>query len=210
MNISSIRALVRKDLRDTNSAIYRWPDEVLDRHISRAVAEYSAAVPREMTMTFTTIYGNREIDLTPIIDRVCVMAAEYPAGENPRRFRRFSIWAHRLTLEGDPAPDGSDLTVYYGALHTLDTVTSTLPAGHHDLIATGAAAYAAIEWAAFAVNRVNSGADAAGGYFRWGKERLSLFRDELRRLSQRSSLRVSRLYVAPDSLPEPAFFDDAC
>ncbi|AKG53019.1 hypothetical protein DGWBC_0332 [Dehalogenimonas sp. WBC-2] len=210
MNISTIRSLVRQDLRDTNPNTYRWSDQTLDRHIARAVAEYSAAVPRQMTMNFITTYGCRDIDLTPIIDRVCVMAAEYPAGENPRRYRRFSVWAHRLTLEGGPAPDGSELTVYYGAIHIINAETSTLPVKHHDLVATGAAAYAAIEWAAFAVNRVNNGADAAGGYFRWGKERLSTFRDELRRLSRRSSLRVSRLYPATESVTEYVLFDEPC
>lgn len=210
MNIETMRDMVRKDLRDTNASIYRWSDDVIDRHITRAVAEYSAAAPRQMTMNFVTTYGCRDIDLTPIIDRVCVMAAEYPAGVNLRRFRRFSVWAHRLTLEGDPAPDGAELTLYYGALHILNAETSTLPIKHHDLIATGAAAYAAIEWAAFAVNRVNNGADAAGGYFRWGKERLSAFRDELRWLSRRSSMRLSRLYPATESAPEYVLFDEPC
>ena len=194
MNSTEMLNLIRTDLGDTNPAAYRWEDAALARHLSRAVGEYSMAAPREMTMSFITVLGERNIDLTPIQDRVCLTAAEYPAGEYPRRFRRFSAWGHRLTLEGDPPPDGSELLVYYGAMHTLDTAGCTIPAKHHDLVAGGAAAYAALEWSCIAVNRVNSGADAAEGYFRWAKERLSAFQFALRRLKLGGQVRAARLY----------------
>jgi len=41
--IATIRAMVRKDLRDDDSV--RWTDDELDRHIEHAVRAISLAVP---------------------------------------------------------------------------------------------------------------------------------------------------------------------
>ena len=46
--ITTIRARVRQDLHDEDSAAYRWTDAVLDRHIGRAVNEYSIAALLEI------------------------------------------------------------------------------------------------------------------------------------------------------------------
>ena len=60
----------------------------------------------------------------------------------------------------DSAPAGSEeVDVYYGAVHTLDGTTSTLPMPLEDLVAMGAGAYAALEWSSFASNRINAGGD---------------------------------------------------
>jgi hypothetical protein len=124
-----------------------------------------------------------------------VEAVEYPAGHFPRHFQRFSLWAGTLTLLGDEVPDGSDAKVYYGKLHTLSASASTIPARYDDLVTVGAVAYAALEWAAYAINQVNVGGSSAPGQFlRFGQEKISLFRTELRRLGRRQRLRISRLY----------------
>jgi hypothetical protein len=194
MNLNDMRDMVRRDLRDTIPANYRWTDDTLDRHLRRAVAEYSAAAPRQMKATFISTFGSMDLDISTLADRTSVMAVEYPVDEKPRRFRPFTVWADRLTLENCAPPDGGDIAVYYGMLHTLDMAGTTLPSQHFDLIASGAAAYAAIEWAAYAVNRINSGSNAASDYFRWGKERMGIFRDELRRLSRKSSFRTGKFF----------------
>ena len=49
--------------------------------------------------------------------------------------------------------------VYCGKLHTLDATSSELPSYLEDMAATGAAAYAAIEWSGFATNRINVGGE---------------------------------------------------
>lgn len=62
-------------------------------------------------------------------------------------------------------------------------------------MAAGAAGYAAVEWAIFAVNRVNVGGGTTPREFLgWGRERLNFFRQELRRLGRRNRVRLSRLY----------------
>jgi hypothetical protein len=64
-----------------------------------------------------------------------------------------------------------------------------------DVVAVGAAGYAAVEWAAFATNRVNVGGSRTPEEFlRWGREKLRFFKEELRRLGRRNRVRVNRLY----------------
>jgi hypothetical protein len=71
-----------------------------------------------------------------------------------------------------------------------------------DVLATGAAAYAALEWASFASNRVNvGGADVWRSYMVWGQERLAAFAAALARHGRRSGVRARRLY-RPALAPE--------
>ncbi len=195
MTLTEMRAIVRRDLHDEDEANYRWSDDELDRHIAHAVKEFSEAIPYEQKATIATTSGSREIDISTITDRIMVEAAEYPVDKFPKRYQRFSLWADTLTLLGDEVPDGSNAYIYYGKLHTLDDVTSTIPTEHEDIIAAGACGYAAIEWAAYAINRVNVGGTITPREFQsWGKERLKYFRTELRRLGRRNRVRISQLY----------------
>jgi len=102
-----------------------------------------------------------------------VEAVEYPVDKFPKRYQRFALWGDTLTLLGDEVPDGSNANVYYGKLHTLDAEGSTIPQRYEDLIATGAEGYAAVEWAAYAVNRVNVGGEVTPrDFLGWGNEKL--------------------------------------
>jgi len=195
MTLSAMRAIVRCDLRDEDSENYRWSDDEIDRHISRAVRELSGAVPLEQKTTKATTAGSREIDISTITNRVMVQAVEYPAGRFPKIYQRFSLWGDAITLLGDDVPDGSNAFIYYGKLHTLDAGSSTVPAIYEDLVSTGAAGYAAVEWAAFAINRVNIGGDTTPREFlNWGQERLGYFKQELKRLGRRNRARINQLY----------------
>ena len=194
MNLTDMRTIVRRDLHDEDTANYRWTNDELDRHIAHAVKDFSETVPYEQKATKATTSGSRELDISSITDRIAVEAVEYPVGEFPRRYLRFSLWADTLTLLGDEVPDGSNAYIYYGKLHTLST-TSTIPARYEDLIAVGACGYAAVEWAAYAINRVNvGGSSTAGELLTWGKEKLDNFRQELKRLSRRNRVRIRSLY----------------
>ena len=63
------------------------------------------------------------------------------------------------------------------------------------LVATGAAAYAALEWASFATNRVNvGGQDVWRDYLSWGQQRLAEFQSALSAHGRRNTVRVSQLY----------------
>jgi hypothetical protein len=195
MNLTEMRAIVRRDLHDEDASNYRWTNDELDRHIAHAVKDFSEAIPNEQKAVKATTADSREIDIATITDRVMVEAVEYPVDQFPRRFQRFALWGNTLTLLGDEVPDGSNAYVYYGELHILDTSGSTIPAKHEDLIVVGAAGYAAVEWAVYAVNRVNVGGTMTPEEFlTWGREKLAYFRSELRRLSRRNRVRVRSLY----------------
>jgi len=195
MNLSDMRAIVRRDLHDEDAGNYRWTDDELDRHIARAVKELSEHLPCEQKATKATTSGSRELDIATLADRVAVMAVEYPADQFPRRYQRFSLWGDTLTILGEEMPDGSDAYVYYGKLHTLDASGCTILAQHEDLVTSGAAGHAAVEWAIFAVNRVNVGGGITPREFLgWGRERLNFFRQELRRRGRRNRVRLNRLY----------------
>jgi len=195
MNLSQMRTIVRRELHDEDSENYRWSNDELDRHIARAVNRLSEAIPQQQKATIATTADSREVDISAITDRVMLQAVEYPAGRFPRAYQRFCLWGDCVTLLGDEVPDGGNAFIYYGKLHTLDAETSTVPAIYEDLVATGAAGYAAIEWAAFAVNRVNVGGDKTpADFLKWGQNRLEYFRQELKRLGRRQRARINQLY----------------
>ena len=195
MNLSEMRTIVRRDLHDEDAENYRWTNDELDRHIAHAVKDFSEALPLEQKATKATTSDSREIDISSLSDRVMVAAAEYPVDKFPKSYQRFSLWGDTLTLLGDEVPDGSNTYIYYGKLHTLDVSTSTIPTEHEDIIATGACGYAAVEWAIYAINRVNlGGAITPQELLAWGREKLKHFRAELYRLGRRGRLRVRSLY----------------
>ncbi len=195
MNLSEMRTIVRRDLHDEDATNYRWTDDELNRHIAHAVKDFSEAIPYEQKATKATTSGSREIDISAMADRITVEAVEYPVDEFPKRYQRFSLWANTLTLLGDEVPDGSNAYIYYGKLHTLDDTTSTIPAMYEDLIAAGASGYAAVEWAIYAVNRVNIGGNTTPEEFlAWGREKLNFFKAELKRLQRRNRVRIRSLY----------------
>ena len=195
MNLSEMRAIVRRDLHDEDTENYRWTDDELDRHIARAVQDFSEHLPLEQKTTRSTTAGSRELDIADLSDRILVEAVEYPVDRFPRSYQRFSLWGDTLTLLGSDIPDGSDVNLYYGRLHTLAAGSSSIPTRHEALVAAGAAGYAAIQWAAYAINRVNAGGtDTSDELLTWGESRLKFFRDELQRLGRRNRVRARALY----------------
>ncbi len=197
MDLPTMRTRVRRDLHDEDSQNYRWTDNELDRHIQRALDEVSAASPREMKSTLTTTAGSRDLSLTTLTGLVSTEAAEYPTGLYPPSYVRFSVWGQALTLLVDQTPAGvENVNVYYGATHTLDATTSTLPALLEDPVATGAGAYAALEWSSFATNRINVGGEAVWQhYLTWGQDRMSSFLQRLTEVGRKNVARVRSLYV---------------
>lgn len=203
MDLNQMRTLVRRDLHDEDAANYRWSNNEIDRHIQRAVTELSLAVPQEIKATLTTTAGSRNISVSTLTNLINIEAVEYPVDKHPPVYVRFSLWAQTLALLIEKAPAGSEsVYVYYGKLHTLDATTSTIPSRLEDLIATGAAAYAALEWSSFATNRVNVGGESTWRYYQaWGQERLSAFLKGLANNSVRNALHVKELYLPAQPKP---------
>jgi len=199
--LTTIRARVRQDLNDEDSANYRWTDNDLDRHIAQAVRELSIELPRQRKSTLATVSGSRDISVATLTERLSIEAVEWPTGNYPPTYVRFQTWIDTLTLLTDAAGDGTNTAVYWLSLHTLDATSSTLDAWAEDLVAVGAEAYAGLEWASYAINRANVGDDAAGRYRRDAEARLQQFQDGLRRLGRAGSLRSTNLYRPADLKP---------
>ena len=169
INIGTLRWRLRSELHDEDATNYRWTDAVLDR----AARELSLVLPREQKTALITTAGSREVGVAGLSDRVRIEAVEYPAAKWPPSYVQFSLFESTLTL----------LSV------------STLPAVAEDVVVTGAAAYAALEWASFASNRANvSGTAAFESYQTWGEERLKLFHEAMRRFGREARVRNTALY----------------
>ena len=196
-NIGDIRDAVRIDLHDEDATAYRWTDASLDRHITRAVHDYQLAAPLEQKTTLTATAGSRDLSVASLTDLIDIDAVEWPTGEFPPRRVGWSQWSDTITMDVLNAPsDADDVIVYWLGPHTLDALTSTTPPEHDELIATGAAGYAALDWTSFATNRLNIGsADVWGRYKAFADERLRAFRAELRRLGRSNTVRQTRLYT---------------
>lgn len=197
MNLDEMRARLRTDLRDEDAENYRWTDGELDRHIRHAVREFSLALPLEAQITLTTSGGSRELSIAGLTDVVAIEAVEYPAGAYPPSYVRFSVWLDTLTMLTDRTPAANeDVNVFYTKLHTIDGESSTVPPRFEDVIADGAAGYAAVEWSSFATNRVNAGGqDVWRDYLTWGRERLAAFQRALAKHGRHNAVRVRRLYA---------------
>jgi len=196
MNLSEMRGRLRKDLHDEDTANQRWTDGELDRHIQRAVRDLSLSAPLEAKTTLSTTAGSRDLSIAGLADLVAVEAVEYPTGDYPPTYVPYSVWLSTLTMLIDAAPAGVEsVNVYYTKLHILDATSSTLPSRFEDVVATGAAAHAALEWASFATNRVNvGGQDVWRDYLTWGQERLAEFESALAEYGRRNAVRVRQLY----------------
>src|SRR3990172_10963439 len=183
MNLSEMRGRLRKDLHDEDIANQRWADGELDRHIQRAVRDLSLSAGVEAKTTLSTTAGSRELSIAGLTDLVAIEAVEFPTGDYPPTYVPYSVWLSTLTLLIEAAPGAAEnVNVYYTKLHILDATSSTLPARFEDVVATGAGAYAALEWASFATNRLNMGGqDVWRDYLTWGQERLAEFERALAR-----------------------------
>ena len=191
--LPDIRDRVRSNLRDLDVSAARWSDAELDRHIFRALAEASLAAPLEATTTVATTEGSRELATSLLPDFLELKAVELPADAFPHRRVPFTVWAGTITLDVASPPRGEQARLRYLARHSLDEQGSTLPEALDEALATGAAGYAAIAWAAFAIDRLNAGDDVAERLRTWGEGRLDAFRRQLRTYRRPRRLLAGRL-----------------
>ncbi len=194
--LTDVRDRIRKDLRDTDPAAYRWADAQLDRHIDHALSELSAAMPQELTATVATTPGSRDLSLVALTNLVEVEAAEYPTGGFPPAYVGFSTWSGTLVLGLEEAPPGGNAKLFFTARHTLDGAGTTLTAFQVDILATGAAGYAALEQSVFASDRLMTGGEDTGErYAGYGRARLTAFQQLLFHYGRKNRLRARRAYT---------------
>lgn len=100
-NLATIRATVRTDLHDEDTSNQRWSDAELNRHIARALQEYSLHAPLETKSTVQTTAGSRDLSVSSLTPRIRLVAAEYPTGAYPPNFVPFSLWGKHADAPGN-------------------------------------------------------------------------------------------------------------
>jgi len=195
MDLSIMRTLVRRDLKDEDNSNYRWQDNEIDRVVQRALAELSRYCPREMKTALATADGSREIDISVLTDRVMVDRVEFPVDRTPRQFQHFVVCADIVFMTGNVEGDGTNCYIYWGKMHTLDAGTSTVPGYLEDVLALGTAAYAVLAQAQYRTDVAGIGGDRADtDYLGWGKAMLKEFKSQLRRFGRSRKFKVGTLY----------------
>jgi len=117
MNLTDIRARVREDLQDTDSANYRWTNDEVDGAIERVVREFSFFLPSEQQIDIATTLGSRDIDISSLTKRLKIFSLEFPLDCHPRSFQKFELYMATLTMQDEG--DGSDARIRWGKQHTL-------------------------------------------------------------------------------------------
>src|SRR5689334_12526239 len=96
--LTTLRSRLRQELHDEDAANYRWTDDVLNRHLARAVSELSVVLPREQKTALNTTAGSRELAVSSLVGLVRIEAVEYPTGQWPPSFVSFSLFEATLSL----------------------------------------------------------------------------------------------------------------
>ncbi|MBM4449031.1 MAG: hypothetical protein FJ015_07335 [Chloroflexi bacterium] len=199
MTISTMRTLVRRDLKDEDAQNYRWTNDEIDRAITRALEDLSHAIPREMKSTVATTNGSAIIDISGvsgIANLISIDKVEFPVDETTAQFRRFTLYQSTIALIDGYTGNGGNCYVYWSSLHTLDSQTCTVPARFLSLLATGAAAYATMAQAQYHSDRANTGGENVDrDYALWGKEWMHQFQNGLQLHGRRARVRQAKLYV---------------
>jgi hypothetical protein len=196
--LAAMRSRLRIDLKDDPAS--RWTDAVLDRHIARTVSEYGLVRPREQRTTLATTNGTRMLDISSLTDLVLIEAIDYPLDKYPRIYVPFMHFADTCELLIDEVPTGQNVRVYWHGAHTLSAVTSTIRIEDEEIILTGAAAYALLEYGQYGVDRLNlGGGDVDSEYHRQGNAYMRRYREMLDDLRRRGGVISARLYTPVES-----------
>jgi hypothetical protein len=196
--LSSIRTLVRRDLKDEESANYRWTDAEIDRAIEKAVLDYSEYCPLQVKSTLATVDGSQSVDISTLAGRVDVLQVEHPVGQVPPSFVAFTVWGDVLTFRGSYEGDGANCCVYWLKQHTLGT-GSTIPTVHESIIAVGACAYAISSLAQYKSDTANTGGpnvDRDLGY--WARDRFKQFYTALNLVRNYNYRKLSITQLLPE------------
>ena len=124
MNLTDMRARVRQDLKDTDSANYIWTDAEVDAAIERVVREFSLAYPKQELSELDTTSGSKSIDISTLTNLLKVLSVEFPTDQDPPYYQHFTTWGTNIVMTSQG--DGTKARIKWGSLHTLSD-TSTIP-----------------------------------------------------------------------------------
>jgi hypothetical protein len=193
--LTSIRTLVRRDLKDEDSANYRWTDNEIDRAIDKALADYSLYCPLQQKSTLATVASSNELSLASLTDRIDVTRVEHPVTDQPYPSRRFSVWGDLLTFLDGYYGDAGNCYVYWLKRHTLSS-TSTIPTPHEHIVALGAAAYAISSQSQYQIDKANTGGrEVDNDYSSWSRDMFARFYKELEAVRTYNTKRLKQGFM---------------
>ena len=205
---STFEARIRQDLSDSGAPPLLSAAD-LDRHVDHAVRDLALVAPLDVLLTTTATPGSRSVDLTAALAGLTLLrllGVEWPVLQYPQEFVQFNLFGDTaLTLLVEAAPAAADTINLYCKVAPVVTAasgTSTLPQKYDDIIALGAAGYAAQALA----TRIMT-VPSAGGAAMWDQfialstRLLADFGIELGLLARRELFLVKRLY-SPEYPPQ--------
>lgn len=156
---ATLRADLRRDLRDEDATAYVWPDSVLNRHLQHAVEDVQAVVPRVARLLKTVPTGAAQrIDVAADVPTTFawVEAVEYPVDRYPQCLLPFreQPGPELYLLTDDLPPAAAQIGVWYAARYTVDDASSDLPARLERVVLAGALAYACLDQAVDTIARL--------------------------------------------------------
>jgi hypothetical protein len=188
MNLTEMRARVREDLQDTDTSNYRWTNDEVDGAIERVVREFSLAYPLPQQDDIATTDGSNELDISSLTKLLKVYSVEFPIGQHPPYYQRFTQYMATLYMDGQG--NGDDARVRWGKQHTLDAASSTIPEEFEEIIVLGATGYLATSAAVYTVDRATiAGRHATINFGTWGQQRLDRYEKKLKAISSRVTTR---------------------
>ncbi len=190
-NRATMRADLRRDLRDEDPTNYVWTDAVLNRHIQHALDDLQAIVPRIARLTTTVPANPQRIDLTADVPPTFawIEAVEYPLDRYPQRFVPFREEAGpKAYLLTDCLPAvGDEIGVWYAARYTVDDASSDLPLVYEPSVLTGALAYACLDQAVDVVARLTPAGRGPADYRALAEPARGQFLSQLEQLRFRAA-----------------------
>ena len=195
----TMRASVRRDLKDEDIATYRWSDNEIDRAIERAVLDYSLYCPLEQKTTIATLNLSADVSLATLSDLVDVVTVEHPVGQVPAQYQLFRTWGGILTFLDGYTGDGGNCYIRWLKKHSISAGSSTVPTPHEAIIALGASAFAISSQAQYQVNMANTGGGGVDNdYGQWAQEKFKQFYDALTRIATCSNRKLKSLKIVTE------------
>lgn len=191
---------LRNDLKDLDSTNYLWATSELDRHIAHAVNDYTRVNPQVLSQTQTVVAdanGNTwRQQISPIPSGyIFAVRVEYPidnegqSSASPGPYPSYLKFWEEIVGQGslylpvgDPPTAGDSIKVWYAAVHSVTSGSSTIPTEHEELITLGASAYAATAAARYAQNRLNASYWTPRGIQQFATEVMASYKTELENL----------------------------
>jgi len=196
--LTSLRALVRRDLKDEDAANYRWTDAEIDRAIDKALSDYSLRCPLQELTELATVADSTNVDITTLTDLIDITRVEHPITTPPYPSHNFSFWKNKLIFLDGHVGDGANCNVYWLKRHTLGA-TSTIPTAHEHVIAIGAAAYALSSQAQYQTDKANTGGQKVDtDYSSWSKDMFTRFNQELAAIGTYNNKKIKFSTLTPE------------